>query len=140
MAKHIVDRAGFLLLGTTADPDSLFDGAQVKHATLTLNSRTATAQAIGDDYTEEAVVGKSYELSGTAYLADTAGRQLFAVGDTCQATYYSQHATSGVLDQVLFQGPVVVTKVSDTQTQGDYETQDITLHSTGTPTVPPYAA
>ncbi|MBI2303082.1 MAG: hypothetical protein HYU66_29595, partial [Armatimonadetes bacterium] len=67
MAKQIVDKSGFLLLGTVSTPGSLFDGTQVKQATLTLTTRTAVAQAIGEGYADEAVVSKSYEISGTAY-------------------------------------------------------------------------
>lgn len=139
MAKEVVDSGGFLLLGTEADPDSLFDGTQVKQATLTLTSRTATAQAIGEAYADEAVVSKSYEITGTAYYEDGDTQKLFAVGDTCWATYYSQSETAGALDQILFHGEVVVTRVSDAQTQGEFETQEIAVRSTGTPVKPPYA-
>ena len=138
MGKQIVDKSGFLLLGTSADPDSLFDGTQVKQASLTLTSKIATAQAVGEAYADEAVVSKSYEISGTAYYPSDGAHSLFAVGDTCHATYYAQHAASGALDKVLFAGPVVVTKVADTQQQGEFETQEISVRSTGTPTTPPY--
>ena len=136
MAKQIVDQGGFLLLGTANDPDSLFDGTQVKQATLTLTTRTASAQAIGEAYADEAVVSRGYELSGTAFYTDGDTRKLFAVGDACVATYYSQSRTAGALDQILFQGPVVVTRVADSQTQGEFETQEIALRSSGAPTVP----
>jgi hypothetical protein len=136
MAKQVVDSGGFLLLGTTGDTESLFDGTQVKQATLTLTSRTATAQAIGEAYADEAVVSKSYEISGTAYYESADAEKLFGVGDTCLATYYSQGDTPAI----LFQGDVVVTRVADSQTQGEFETQEIAVRSTGTPTTPPYGA
>ena len=82
MGKQIVDKSGFLLLGTSADPDSLFDGTQVKQASLTLTSKIATAQAVGEAYADEAVVSKSYEISGTAYYPSDGAHSLFAVGDT----------------------------------------------------------
>jgi len=134
MPKQIVDQGGFLLLGTTQGPDSLFDGTQVKQATLTLTTKTASAQAIGEDYADEAVVSRSYELSGTAFYTEADTRKLFAVGESCVATYYSQRRNAGALDQILFQGPVVVTRVADAQTQGEYETQEIALRSAGAPT------
>jgi hypothetical protein len=111
----------------------------VKQATLTLTTTTASAQAIGEGYADEAIVSRSYEISGTAFYGDGDTQKLFAVGETCYATYYSQSTNAGSLDQVLFEGNVVVTKVSDSQTQGEYETQDITVKSTGTPVKPPYA-
>ncbi|MBI2298399.1 MAG: hypothetical protein HYU66_05505 [Armatimonadetes bacterium] len=141
MAKQVVDTGGFLLLGTSQDPDSLFDGTQVKQATLTLTTRTATAQAIGEGYADEAVVSRSFEIAGTAFYTEADTQKLFAVGDGCYATYYSQSESGSpaALDQILFQGNVVVTKVSDTQSQGEYETQEISVRSTGTPTKPPYS-
>ncbi|MBI2298805.1 MAG: hypothetical protein HYU66_07630 [Armatimonadetes bacterium] len=91
----------------------------------------SAAQAIGEGYADEAVVSKSYEISGTAYCG---GDSFFAVGDTCHATYYTQVGSS--LTTKLFEGGVVVTRAADHQTQGDFETQEISLRSTGSPTVP----
>ncbi len=135
MPKQLVDQGGLLLLGAPLSPAGLFDGTKVHQATLVRMLTVVDMTASGDTHAREAPLRRHYELSGTLY---TDGVGAFALGDTCWATYYSRHATSGALDKVLFAGAVVVTKVADTQTQGEYETQEITVRSTGTPTKPPY--
>jgi len=132
MPKQVVDQGGFFILGTEQDHNSLFGGTRVQQAGLTRTLTTVDVTASGDEYPSVKPLRRSYELSGTAYLD---GSSLFSLGDTCYATYYSQHTTAGALDQVLFQGWVVVLRVGDSQQQGGYETQEIALRSTGTPAV-----
>ena len=135
MPKELVARGGFLLLGSESEPAGLFDGRCVRAATLQRTVTCVDVTASGDAWRSERPVRSQYELSGTAYLDGGSGQGLFALGDTCWATYYSQHSASSQLDRVLFQGPVVVTRVSDQQSQGDYEVQEITLRSSGAPAV-----
>ena len=133
MPKQLVDQGGFVLLGTALSPASLFDGTQVHQASLVRTLTTVDMTASGDAYPREVPLRRQYELTGTLYV-DGAG--VFDLGDTCWATYCAQHTNqSNALDQVLFQGEVVVLRVADTQQQGNWETQDITLRSTGTPTI-----
>jgi len=135
MPKELVARGGFLLLGSESEPAGLFDGRCVRSATLQRTVTCVDVTASGDAWRSEKPIRGQYELSGTAYLDRGSDGGLFALGDTCWATYYTQHAASGQLDRILFQGAVVVTRVSDHQSQGDYETQEIALRSTGTPAV-----
>jgi hypothetical protein len=126
MAKEVVDQGGFIQL-SGGGSGGLFDGTGVQQASLVRTITTVDVTASGDTHTVEKPLRRSYELTGTAYLD---GSNLFSLGDTCTATYYAQS-----FGTPLFQGVVLVTRVSDLQQQGGFETQSIALRSTGTPTV-----
>lgn len=106
-----------------------YAGGSLSDASLIETLALAAGQAMEDLYAEERIVSRSFELSGTLLLraADGAG---FFNGLRGTAAYYSQNGTC------LFSGPVIVTRRGDTQRQGAFETQQITLRSSGTPTVP----
>jgi hypothetical protein len=128
MAKQIVDTGGTLLIGSgSGSPSSYYDGTETRNNGLTKTIRTAEAQAIGDEYSQTDVVGRSYELSAQVYVPSGGTSALFAIGDTCYGTYKAQTGTT------LFAGLCTVTSISDSQSQGDYETQNISLRSSGAP-------
>ncbi|MBI2303083.1 MAG: hypothetical protein HYU66_29600 [Armatimonadetes bacterium] len=123
MGKELVAAGGFLVLG-----NGLFDGLTLQHATLTRTVQTVDSTASGDAYRSEIPIRRGYELAATSYV-DTAHGLLFSLGDVCTAVYRSQSGAT------LFQGPAIVVRVSDTQQQGSYETQEIALRSQGEPDI-----
>ena len=130
MAKQIVNTGGALLLGSgSGAPSSYYDGTETRSNTLTKTITTTDAQAVGDEYPESEVTRRSFEISGTVFATVAGGGGLFSIGDSCYATYKSQNGTT------LFAGNCKVTSITDGQSQGEYETQDISLRSSGAPDV-----
>ena len=132
MAYQLVDTGGFFLLGTEADPDSLFDGTGVDSGSLSRETDSVQKQCIGDSYKQDDVTGRQFQIQGDVTLPTTNTGGLFAVGDTVYATYKSQGATP----TTLFAGDCIVKSISDRQAQGDYYSQSISLSSTGEPDTP----
>jgi len=130
MAKQFVENAGTLLIGSTSGASDLYDGTQTENVNLTRSTTSASGQAIGDKYAENAITGRSFEITATVFVPTTATTGMLAIGDTCYAKVLGAQDTPST----LFDGACIVTSVADAQAFGAYQKQSISLRSNGAPT------
>jgi len=130
MSKQIVNKGGTVLIGSgSGAPSSFYDGTQTRSTSLSKSVTVQQAKACGDTYSQKDVTGEDYEVSATVYYPTDGTGGLFAVGTSAYVTYKTQQT----VPVTLFAGSCIVTRIGDSQSDGDYEMQDITFASNGEP-------
>lgn len=125
MAKVLVSADGQVSFGGVAV-------AGIQSASLYEEGSGPSGQAIGESYVEEYTTIRRFSIELTRYADSTdASGGLFALGAVVVGLYESQNPDD------MFEGDMIITRISDRQQQGDFEMQSITARSTGTPTTVP---
>lgn len=138
MAYLLCRSAGSFQIGTLADPDNLYGGTQLSSLTVTRVVETVEKSAFEDAYPDEAVVGYHFEITAERdYQDDDAGGLIFIPEQYATGTtpLYALCTTQQAIPVSLFAGPVVKDGARNDSSFRSFESDSISLRSTGDPDV-----